>query len=147
VVQLVVPPVAPPYTLQGPGLVLAEANLKAPEADGRLVVPQAVNPGNFVVLDGKSRVAAAFSLNVRAEESHLDRVPKEELEAVLGENALLQVGRAVSLKEALQGQRPPPVELLPYLMMAVLLFLTFEGLFANRFYRRAEPAAEGGAAP
>jgi hypothetical protein len=145
-VQLTVPPAAPPYTLQGPGLVLAEANLKAPEADGKLAVPQAANPGNFAVVDGKNRLAAAFSLNVRAEESYLDRVPKEELEAVLGENALLQVGRTVSLKEALQGQRPPPVELLPYLMMAVLLFLTLEGLFASRFYRRSEPATEGGPA-
>jgi hypothetical protein len=142
VVQLVVPSLAPPYTLQGPGLVLAEANLKPPGADGQLVAPQAANPGNFPVLDGKGRIATAFSMNVRAEESYLDRVPREEIEGVLGDNALLQVGRSISLKDALQGQRPPAVELLPYLMMAVLVFLTFEGLFANKFYRRTGQGVE-----
>jgi hypothetical protein len=37
--------------------------------------------------------------------------------------------------------RPPPVELLPWLMMAVLVVLTVESVLANRFYRRAAPAA------
>jgi hypothetical protein len=143
-VVLTLPPPAasPPYTLQGPGLVLAEANLKAPGADGRLSVPQAVTPGNYSVLDGPGRVAGAFSLNVRAEESYLERVPAEEIEETLGPGAVLQVGRSAGLKEALQGLRPPPVELLPWLLMAVLLALALESLFANKFYRRAEQGPE-----
>jgi hypothetical protein len=52
----------------------------------------------------------------------------------------LQVGRSISLKDALFGLRPPPVELLPWLMIAVLIVLTVESLLANRFYRRAAPA-------
>jgi hypothetical protein len=143
-VQVLVPPssASPPYTLQGPNLVLAEANLKPPDAEGRLVVPQAQAPGNFTVLDGRGKPAAAFSLNVRAEESYLERVKAEDVEEVLGPGSLLQVGRTVSLKEALQGLRPPPVELLPYLMMVVLLVLAVESFLANKFYRRASPAAE-----
>jgi hypothetical protein len=143
-VELPVPPLTPPFTLQGPGLVRAEANLNPPRAGGRLAVPQAASagPGNFTVVDARDRLAAAFSLNVPAAESNLERVPKEDIESVLGENALLQVGRAVSLKEALQSGRPPPVELLPWLMMAVLAFLTLEGLFANLFYRLTQSAAE-----
>ena len=31
---------------------------------------------------------------------------------------------------------PAPVSLLPLLMILTLLFLTFEGLLANRFYER-----------
>jgi hypothetical protein len=151
VVVTVPPPPAttPPYTLQGPNLVLAEANLPVPGAEGRLAVPQATAPGNFTVLDGKNLQVAAFSLNVRAEESLLERVPQEEIEAVLGPGSLLQVGRTASLKKALEGLQPPPVELLPWLMMVVLLVLTGESLLANKFYRRAappaeQPAAEGG---
>jgi hypothetical protein len=149
VVSLPPPAAAPPYTLQGPNLVLAEANLPAPGPEGRLAVPQATAPGNFTVLDGKNTQAAAFSLNVRAEESLLERVPQEEIEAVLGPGSLLQVGRTASLKKALEDRQPPPVEMLPWLMMVVLLVLTGESLLANKFYRRAAPApesaAEGGA--
>jgi hypothetical protein len=139
---------APPYTLQGPNLVLAEANLPPPGPEGRLAVPQATTPGNFTVLDGRNSQAAAFSLNVRAEESLLERVPQEEIEAVLGPGSLLQVGRSASLKKALEGLKPPPVEMLPWLMMVVLLVLTGESLLANKFYRRAPQAAEpAGAGP
>jgi hypothetical protein len=149
-VQLAVPLAAasPPLTLQGPGLAAAEANLPAPDAGGRLSVPQAQVPGNFSVLDGKGGLAAGFSLNVRAEESDLTKVPKEAIEEVLGPGAVLQVGRGASLKEALQRLQPPPVELLPWLMMAVLLALAVEAALANRFYRRSEPAGEpAGAVP
>jgi hypothetical protein len=140
-VQVTVLPGAPPFTLQGPGLTVAEARLQPPDKEGRLSSPQAAAPGNFVVLDGKDRTAAAFSLNIRAEESQLDKVPIEEIEPVLGPGAVLQVGRTISLKEALQGLQPPPVELLPYVLMAVLLALALEAFLANRFYRQAAPDA------
>jgi hypothetical protein len=48
------------------------------------------------------------------------------------------------MNDALTGMRPPPLELLPWLMMAVLLVLTVESMLANRFYRRAAPDAEAG---
>jgi hypothetical protein len=150
-----VPPAPGPYTLQGPDLALAETGLPDPDASGRLTVPQVLGPGNFSVFDGKGRLAAGFSLDVRPEESDLEKVPAGAIEDALGPGSLLQVGREVSLKEALQGLRPPPVELLPWLLMAVLLGLALESLLANRFYRRSEtageqaagPAVSGGAAP
>lgn len=46
----------------------------------------------------------------------------------------------MSLKDALMGMRPSPLELLPFLMMAILAALTDESLLANRFYRRTAPA-------
>jgi hypothetical protein len=144
-VQVATLPGSPPYTLQGPGLTVAEARLQPPDGEGRVSAPQAVVPGNFAVLDGKNRIAAAFSLNTRAEESQLDKVPVEEIEAVLGAGAVLQVGRSISLKEALQGLQPPPVELLPYVLMAVLLGLAIEAFLANRFYR--QPASDAGITP
>ncbi|HEY7313816.1 MAG TPA: BatA domain-containing protein [Gemmataceae bacterium] len=134
---------APPYTLDGPGLAVAETNVKIAEGDTQLSLPQAVTPGNYAVRDANKRIVAACSLNVRPQESDLERVPAEEIESVLGKDTVLQVGRTVTLKDALAGMRPPPVELLPWLMMAVLLVLTVESLLANRFYRRAAPAQEG----
>ncbi len=157
-VQLTVPlaTASPPLTLQGPGLSLAEANLPAPDNTGRLGVAQAQVPGNFSVLDSKGGLVAGFSMNVRTEESNLEKVPKEAIEQVLGPGSVLQVGRGASLQEALQKLQPPPVELLPWLMMLVLLALAGEAALANRFYRRAEgdresalapPMASGGTAP
>jgi hypothetical protein len=142
-VQVTLPLVAPQYLLQGPGLAAAETTLKPPAGQSTITVLQAVTPGNYTVLDSQNQVMTAFSLNVRAEESVLERVPVEELEAVLGPESVLQVGRNVNLREALQGLQAPPVELLPWLMMVVLLVLTLESLLANKFYRNpAIPAAE-----
>ncbi len=134
-------PTAPPYTLDGPGLAVAETNLKAVEGETRLSLPQAAAPGNYAVRDANKHLVAGCSLNVRPQESVLERVPAEEIESVLGKDTLLQVGRTVSLKDALLATRPPPLELLPWLMMAVLIVLTVESLLANRFYRHAVPAA------
>jgi hypothetical protein len=134
---------APPYTLDGPNLAVAETSIKTAQADSSLSLPQAASPGDYAVRTADNRTVAAFSLNVRPQESDLERVPAEEIEAILGKDTLLQVGRTVSLKDALLGMRPPPVELLPWLMMAVLIVLTVESLLANRFYRREELATPG----
>ncbi|HEY7422987.1 MAG TPA: BatA domain-containing protein [Gemmataceae bacterium] len=137
------PTALPPFTLDGPGLAVAETNIKSADGDMQLSLPQAVAPGNYAVRDANKRIVAGCSLNVRPQESDLTRVPAEEIESVLGKDTLLQVGRTISLKDALLGMRPPPLELLPWLMMAVLIVLTVEGLLANRFYRRAAPTQTG----
>ncbi len=144
-VQVQVPsPIEPPYTVSGPGLAGAERNLKTPAEAGPLVIPQAQAAGNYVVLDGKGQPAAGFSINVVAAESDLDRVPVEELEAVLGKDTVIEVGRTVRLHDVLTKLLPPPVELLPYLMILLLLVLALESLLANRFYRKsAEPEGAG----
>lgn len=132
-----------PYTLDGPNLAVAEANIKGGISDNVLPLPQAVSAGNYVVRDANNRVVAGCSLNVHPRESNLERVPADEIESILGKDTLLQVGRSISLREALAGLRPPPVELLPWLMMAVLIVLAVESLLANRFYPRGTDAAMG----
>ena len=54
-------PLEPPYTVTGPGLAGAERNLKTPTDPGPDAVPQALVPGNYLVLDGKGQVAAGSS--------------------------------------------------------------------------------------
>ncbi|MFO0840983.1 MAG: hypothetical protein U0797_01110 [Gemmataceae bacterium] len=129
-------PPEPPLSLVGPGLSGAERAVKPPGEDGAVVLPQAAAAGNYQMLDGKGVVRAAFSLDVAAREGDLDRVPVAELEEALGTGSVLQVGRSLSIADALRDARQPPVELLPYLMLLLLAVLTFEGLLANRFYRR-----------
>jgi hypothetical protein len=131
----------PPYTLQGPGLSLAESSLEVPAGETQLPLPQAVTPGNFSILDGKNRLVAGCSVNIRPEESLLERVPAEEIEAALGPKSVLQVGRALTLEDALQGLHAPPLELLPWLMIATLLVLAGESLLANYFNRRKGASA------
>jgi hypothetical protein len=139
VASLPAPPL-PPYALEGPLLSASEKALNVPpEGSARLPVPQALVPGNFTVQDGNGSIVAGFSVNVRAEESDLTRVPAEEIESAVGQGSVVQVGRGLSLGEALQGKRPPPVELLPYLMGLLLLVLTVEGVLANKFYRKPAP--------
>jgi hypothetical protein len=141
-VQVNVPaPIEPPYTVSGPGLVGAEQNLKTPQESGPLPIPQGQAPGNYLVRDRRGHPVAGFSLNVVPAESDLERVPVEELEAVLGKDSVLAVGRSASLREALASTRPPPIELLPYLMILLLIVLTLESLLGNRFYRRVPEEA------
>jgi hypothetical protein len=136
-------PPEPPLTISGPGLAGAERNLKAPGVDGKLTIAQAQTPGNYLIADGNKQSIVGFSLHVEGREANLERVSAEELEAIFGENSVIQVGRTMNLKEALAGSRQPPVELLPYLMMLLLAILTGESFLANRFYRRLpdEPGA------
>lgn len=132
----------PPLLVTGPGLSGAERHVPPPGADGMVRISQAVLPGNYQLIDGKNNLLGGFSVEMPARESDLERVPLAELEQALGEGCVLQVDHSVSLKEALSSTRSPPVELLPYLMMLLLLLLTLEGLLANRFYRRV-PQPEG----
>jgi hypothetical protein len=139
-----------------PNLTESEKSLTVGRTDESVEVRAAAAPGAYVLLDPARNRAAAFSLNVRPEEARLDRLPAGQVEKALGRGAALS-GDASSLAERLRerdrvrAQRDTssaPVDPLPLLMAALLVFLTAEGVLANRFYRRpAGDAAEGGQAP
>jgi hypothetical protein len=133
---------SPLYTLQGPGLGAAEASVPRAEDQKQLQIAKAVVPGSYTVLDNEGHVIAGFSVNDRPEECLLTRDPErvQKIEAVLGPGSVLAVGHTASLRDALQRHWRQPVELLPWLMIALLLVLAFENLLANKFYRR--PAGE-----
>jgi len=135
-VALPATPRFPNYTLSGPGLTGAENSVSRPENDDTVPIAQATTPGNFTLYDGNTQVVAGFSVNARPEESLLDRVSVESIEAVLGPGAVLGVGHDTNLGKALEGRWSQPVELYPWLMILLLLALTAESFLANRFYRR-----------
>jgi hypothetical protein len=129
-------PRKPVYILQGPGLTAAEATIPRADDQNVLRIPQAVHPGNYWLALDDQDGRAGFSVNVKPEEWDLTRVEAEKIESVLGKESLPPPGQAVSLHDALQGNRQQPLDLFPSLMLALLLVLALENLLANKFYRR-----------
>ncbi len=131
-----------------PDLTESERSITVAAGDKTLEVRAASAPGSYTVFDPNRNFFTAFSLNVSPAESRLDRLPAEAIEKALGPGSVLPAGPGLgaALREraaTTTAEAPPaPVDLLPVLMMLTLLFLTFEGLLANRFYERS-PAAAG----
>jgi uncharacterized membrane protein len=159
-VVLTLPPGAPrgAYRLDAPDADLSESerSLTVGEGELNLEVRAASAPGQYTLFDSNRNRSLAFSLNVDPTESRLDRLPLKEIEAVLGPGSVVAPDASGSLNEALKGRTetvaaapPPPalVDLLPLLMVLTLLFLTCEGLLANRFYERPSSAAAGEVVP
>ncbi len=134
----------PNYVLDGPGLLGQAGLVSRGESQNELRLMQAVNAGNYVLVDSGNKWKTGFSLNVPPEESNLSQVPIEQIESLLGKGAVLPVGHNINFKEAVQGHWSQPVELLPYLMIALLLALAVENVLANRFYRRPPQENEAG---
>jgi hypothetical protein len=138
-----VPPLAAFPTLSGPSGV---KELKLEPGDTRLVLRDLTMPGNYII-DGKVKESgelrrlAGFSLNVPPEECDLSRVPASEIEPLFPGDVLLKIDREKGLGDMLQAYRNAPLDLMPYLMLALLFALAIENLLANRFYR--QPAAAG----
>lgn len=89
-----------------------------------------------------SREVVRFSMNIAASESDLTRVPIDEIERLLGKDAVIAQERHTPILETLNDRWDEPIELFPWLMIALLFALALENLLANRFYRRpSEPGA------
>jgi hypothetical protein len=126
--------------LDGPGIPVAEAAVKPAERQAAVQFgpPRTNTPGNYALTGPSPDWREGFSLNAPADESTLDKVPVEGIEELTGPGSVVPVGRDLDLKAALEGTDTlrTPVELFPWLLIAVLLLLAVEGLIANRFYRR-----------
>ena len=106
------------------------------EGQNEARIPQAAEPGNYTLRAGDTDPVAWFSVNLPPEESDLTKVPKMEIEAVLGPDAVLTIEGRTDLKEVMRGHVSRPVELMPILMLVLLVLLALENLLANKFYRR-----------
>lgn len=123
------------FTLFGPDA--AGVNVPRAKGDNELRITQAVQPGNYAVFDSiTNQRVASFSLNPPAAESQLDRLPIEQIDALLGPGNVLTPERGLSLPDVIRGHWLQPLELFPWLMILVLLVLAVENLLANKFYRR-----------
>ncbi|MBA4188310.1 MAG: hypothetical protein C0467_09920 [Planctomycetaceae bacterium] len=122
--------------IEGPGGAEAiEVGDKQTEL--RLGPPRTNFGGNFK-LSVEPQWRDGFSLNVPAEESTLDKVPVDGIEDLTGKDTVVPVGKDVKLADILKVIVDQPIDLFPWLLIAVLMLLALEGLVANRFYRRAK---------
>lgn len=131
------------YALAGPGVAGEDAIIAKPARPGvvRVGPGRLTRPGNFTLTPVKKTWVEGFSVNVPAAETVLAAVEPASIESHLGEGSVVPLGRKLDLDEVLERRFDQPVNLFPWLMMAVLLILAGEGLLANRFYRRRRAAA------
>jgi hypothetical protein len=122
----------------GPGIVGSDAIIEAGDrqTELRLGPPRTNLPGNYMLTLDAGTWREGFSLNIPAEESNLEKVPVEAIEELTGKNSVVPVDRNLSLWDALARTFNQPIDLFPWLLIAVLLLLVLEGLIANRFYRK-----------
>jgi hypothetical protein len=124
----------------GPKVELSDTIIKPAErqAELRLGPQRTTTPGNFELSPASNPESKeGFSLNVPAEESNLEKVPVEAIEDLTGKDSVVPVGRDVRLRDVLKDTEvgKQPLDLFPWLLIAVLMLLVLEGLVANRFYR------------
>ena len=97
--------------------------------------------GNFELISDPSdkehpKWREGFSMNSTGDESNLERVPIDQVEAMLGPKSVAAADKSLKLRDILKGTFTAPVEMFPFLMILLLLVLAFENLLANRFYKQ-----------
>lgn len=141
------------YFLSGPDLSDKDAEIIRPEGETllRLGPERLKSAGNYELrsdpADKKRDLKPwrdRFSLNAAADESKLGRLEVAEIEALFGEQSVSATDKERSIQQILGGKFDAPVELFPFLMILLLLFLAFENLMSNKFYKQAkQPDAAG----
>jgi hypothetical protein len=134
------------YILQGPELAYEEAIItrNTNEPFLRIGGEKLRAAGNFTLISDPSdkehpKWREGFSMNATGEESNLERVPIDQIEMLLGPKSVAAADKSLKLRDILSGKFSSPVELFPFLMIVLLLFLAFENLLANRFYKQPKP--------
>jgi len=124
--------------IQGPGITTENDLMEVGERQIELrVAPPRTNlPGNYRLSVDAVKWMDGFSLNAPAEESTLEKVPVEAIEDLTGKDSVVPLDKNRDLRDAIAGGGKHPIDLFPWLLIAVLLLLAAEGLVANRFYRR-----------
>ncbi len=123
--------------LEGPGVVGSDQiiDLGEQQTELRLGPPLLAAPGNYTVSLDAVRWREGFSLNVAAEDCQLERVPIAAIEEVAGPGSVVPLEKGRTLREMIETVLGGPIDLFPWLLIAVLLLLAAEGVLANRFYR------------
>ncbi len=124
--------------LEGPGISGRDAEMELGEGQLEIRLPpnRTATPGHFRVYLEDPKWEDGISLNVATEEWNLVKAPEEAIVTLLGPNSVVPLSKDVKLRDILTTKFNQPLDLFPWLLIAVLLLLCLEGLFANRFYRR-----------
>ena len=114
----------------------AEVELAENQTEYRLPAANAQSTGNFLLAIDSLKWREGFSLNAPADESTLDKVPAEAIENLFGPNSVVPIGKDLKLRDVLASKFNQPLDLFPWLLIAVLLGIAAESVLANRFYGR-----------
>ncbi|MCE9533547.1 MAG: hypothetical protein K8T89_20850, partial [Planctomycetes bacterium] len=79
-----------------------------------------------------------FSLYPSDKESNLGREPIEKIEELLGKDSVVAADKELKLRDFIGGKFSAPIDLFPFLMILLLLFLAFENLLSNKFYKQVK---------
>jgi hypothetical protein len=122
--------------LEGPGVTGSDQILELGEQQReiRLGPPVVVQPGNYTIQIEAFRWQSAFSLNIAAQESILERLPVEALESFTGPNSVVPLEKNRPLRDMIERSFGGPIELFPWLLLLLLTTYAIEGILANRFY-------------
>lgn len=123
--------------IEGPGVTVrdAEIPLDAKQAEMRLTPSRTGTAGSFRVFTPSKDWLDGFSLNPPSEECSLARVPSQAIEGLFSEGSVIPIDRKLSLREVLKLKYDQPLDLFPFLLIAVLFLLALEAFVANQFYR------------
>ena len=111
--------------------------VEAPQHLGNWTVRASGTEGNGVV--------TGFSVNPAVAESEFVPLETADLDRLLGAKKYALADDETQISVVIQTVRVGR-ELFPWLMMLILIVVSFEGVLANRFYREAVPSAPASAA-
>jgi hypothetical protein len=107
------------------------------QRQGTLTVTTTDEPGHYELQAGGSEggIRRGFSTNIPEAVTRLDRIPREDLDALFGEERYRLARNQEEITRDVHRGRVG-VELYPLLIILVALVLGVEHVLANRFYRR-----------
>ncbi len=114
----------------------AEMELGEGQSEVRLPPARTAIAGLFTVSLDDTKWQDGYSLNVPTDEWNLAKVPEEAIDALFGPKSVVPLTKDVKLREVLTTKFNQPIDLFPWLLIAVLFLLCGESWLANRFYRR-----------
>jgi len=133
----------PKLLLEGPGVVGRDSTPIVLEQQTELRIPLSVTQtaGNYTLRTTDRTWQSSFSLNTIPEESNLDKLAIEKIEAVTGPGSIISLAKNVQLREVMQSKTRPPLKLFPYLLILVLILFVVESILSNRFYHSRQTGA------
>ena len=128
------------YLLRRPGLRQTRGSM-SPEESSALIT-DATDVGHYRLkpFEARSQFEAAFAVNMRDEESNLEKIRDDQLNGLLAGGNVAIVHEAQELQRAVRMGRLG-IEVFPVLMGLVILIFCAEHLMANFFYDEEATAA------
>ncbi|MCA9035077.1 MAG: BatA domain-containing protein [Planctomycetaceae bacterium] len=132
------------YLLRRPEFRQTRAALPADQTT--ILISDADDAGHYQIrpFESTSPFLSSFSVNLRDDESNLNRLPPEQLNEILGEDRYATVSKPEDLLQVVRVGRLG-IEVFPVLMGLLVLLFIAESLMANYFYDE-DPAQRSPAA-